>query len=54
MNYLLVALGGALGSILRYWTSLIFAFPYGTLTVNILGSLAMGLAYCLLSENGFE
>ena len=54
MNYLLVALGGALGSILRYWTSLIFAFPYGTLTVNILGSLAMGLAYGLLSEKGFE
>ena len=53
MNYLLVALGGALGSILRYWTSLIFAFPYGTLTVNILGSLAMGLAYGLLSEKGF-
>ena len=54
MNYLLVALGGALGSILRYWTSLIFAFPYGTLTVNILGSLAMGLAYGLLSEKGIE
>ena len=54
MNYVLVALGGALGSILRYWTSLIFAFPYGTLTVNILGSLAMGLAYGLLSEKGFE
>ena len=54
MNYLLVALGGALGSILRYWTSLIFAFPYGTLTVNIWGSVAMGLAYGLLSEKGFE
>ena len=54
MNYLLVALGGALGSVLRYWTSLIFAFPYGTITVNILGSMAIGLAYGLLSEKGFE
>ena len=54
MNYLIVAFGGALGSVLRYWTSLIFAFPYGTITVNILGSLAIGLAYGLLSEKGFE
>ena len=54
MNYLLVALGGALGSVLRYWTNLIFAFPYGTITVNILGSMAIGLAYGLLSEKGFE
>ena len=54
MNYILVALGGALGSVLRYWTSLIFAFPYGTITVNILGSMAIGLAYGLLSEKGFE
>ena len=54
MNYLLVALGGALGSVLRYWTSLIFAFPYGTITVNILGSMAIGLAYGLLLEKGHE
>ena len=54
MNYLLVALGGALGSVLRYWASLIIAFPYGTITVNILGSMAIGLAYGLLSEKGFE
>ena len=54
MTYLLVALGGALGSVLRYWTSLIFVSPYGTLTVNIMGSLAIGLAYGLLSERGFE
>ena len=54
MNYLLVALGGAFGSVLRYWTGFIFSFPFGTLTVNILGSLAMGLAYGLLSEKGLE
>ena len=54
MNYLLVALGGAFGSVIRYWAGFIFPFPFGTLTVNILGSLVMGLAYGLLSEKGFE
>ena len=54
MNYLLVALGGAFGSVLRYWTGFIFSFPLGTLPVNILGSLAMGFAYGLLSEKGLE
>jgi CrcB protein len=47
--YLLVAVGGALGSVARYgfgvlvgtaWKS---SFPLGTLLVNIIGSLAMGL-----------
>jgi CrcB protein len=44
---LLVALGGATGSIARYATGLALgrlcgAFPYGTLAVNIIGGLAMG------------
>ena len=47
--YLLVGIGGALGSIARYgsgvlvgrvWTS---SFPLATLLINIAGSLAMGL-----------
>jgi fluoride exporter len=46
---LYVGIGGALGSILRFlmmklttqWVGV--GFPYGTLVVNILGSLAMGL-----------
>ena len=47
--YLLVALGGAIGSMGRYAVSIVagrmlgISFPYGTLTVNVLGSLAMGL-----------
>jgi CrcB protein len=60
---ILVALGGGLGSWLRYltgtaWTMLLGparagAFPYGTLTVNVLGSFAMGLlAGWLLSRGG--
>jgi CrcB protein len=45
---LLVALGGATGSVARYATGLAMtrwlggAFPFGTLTVNIIGGLAMG------------
>jgi CrcB protein len=49
MQVLLVALGGALGSVARYgvgfaaarWMGL--GFPWGTLTVNIVGGFAMGL-----------
>jgi CrcB protein len=47
-RFLLVCLGGALGTGARYllsgWTlkALGPAFPYGTLAVNVLGSLALG------------
>ena len=45
----MVAFGGAIGSVLRYSTGIVMghffgsAFPYGTLTVNIIGSLVMGI-----------
>lgn len=49
MNFLLVALGGAIGSAARYGVSLAAArwlthavFPWATLTVNIIGSFAIG------------
>ena len=62
MNQVLaIAAGGALGSVLRFWMSTwvhSFAgrsFPYGTLTVNVLGCLAMGFLFVLfvdrLSDN---
>jgi len=47
-NYFIVALGAAFGGALRYWMSgavqNIFpsVFPYGTLSVNILGSFILG------------
>jgi CrcB protein len=47
---LLVALGGAIGSVARYLVSVAAlaalgpAFPWGTLAVNILGSAAIGAA----------
>ena len=49
MGYLIVFLGAGLGGALRHGVNLASArlfgleFPYGTLIVNILGSLAMGL-----------
>ena len=44
-NILLVALGGAFGSVGRYLVSkcVTSAFPWGTLTVNIVGSLIIGI-----------
>lgn len=49
MSFLLVAAGGALGSMGRYGVSLLAmawlgaAFPWGTLAVNVLGSVAIGV-----------
>jgi fluoride exporter len=51
-----IAAGGAVGALLRYWTSVSVhsllgqEFPYGTLTVNVVGSLMMGFLYILLVE----
>jgi len=51
-----IALGGAIGAVLRYSVSKgVHAlagsgFPYGTLTVNVLGSLLMGFLYIILIE----
>lgn len=48
-NLVAIAMGGALGAVLRYSVSTgIYGwfgrgFPYGTLAVNVLGSLAIGL-----------
>jgi len=53
---LLIALGSALGGALRYLLSqgvhLILGrdYPYGTLSVNLLGCFCMGLLFVLLKE----
>lgn len=51
-NILLVAMGGALGSVCRYLVSRMMesSFPWGTFTVNILGSLLIGLLVGLVSK----
>ncbi|MDA1107599.1 MAG: fluoride efflux transporter CrcB [Proteobacteria bacterium] len=51
-----IAAGGALGSVLRFWMSAWVSgqwgrdFPYGTLAVNVLGCLLMGILFVLLTE----
>ena len=49
MTYLFIALGGALGAVLRYIIATAVAFPLGTLTVNVFGSFLMGLAFVWFS-----
>lgn len=54
--YLAIALGGSLGAVCRYWVStstyawLGSEFPFGTLMVNVTGSLMMGFLAILLTE----
>ncbi len=56
MQALAIASGGAVGALLRFWMSTwVYArlgreFPWGTLAVNVTGSLLMGLLYILLIE----
>ncbi len=56
MQALAIAAGGALGALMRYWVSTAVygwlgrGFPWGTLAVNVLGSLMMGVLYILLLE----
>lgn len=51
-----IAVGGALGSVMRYglstWVHALAGrgFPYGTLAVNVFGCLAMGFLFVLLVE----
>lgn len=53
---LAIATGGAAGALLRFWCSqtvhglLGRGFPYGTLTVNVIGSFLMGMLFVLLNE----
>ena len=57
MNYLWIALGGALGSVARFWMSGVVAARFdgkhlwGTLFVNVTGSLLIGV-FTALSESG--
>ncbi len=56
MQWLAVALGGALGSMARYalstWIFQVSShkFPYATLTVNVLGSFVMGILFFVIVE----
>ena len=58
MSYVWVALGGALGSVARYASAGLvaravgLAFPWGTLLVNVSGSLAIGVLAALVAADG--
>jgi fluoride exporter len=58
MAYLWVALGGALGSVARFWLSgviaerYVHAFPWNTLVINVTGSLVIGVFAALTEPEG--
>ncbi|MDM3871951.1 fluoride efflux transporter CrcB [Porticoccus sp. W117] len=58
MQWLAVALGGALGAVCRFGVNtLVFPllggrFPLGTLLVNLSGSFLMGILYVLVVDKG--
>ena len=58
MHWLAVALGGALGALGRYavtnytYSLMENRFPLGTLVVNVLGSLLIGICYVVIIEKG--
>ena len=56
MKILLVAVGSGLGGVLRYlvpcWIGAPRGFPWATLTVNVVGSLLIGLLSGLLARHG--
>jgi fluoride exporter len=55
-KYLLIAAGGAAGSILRYWVGSTIAgrmgtrFPYGTLVINLTACLIIGFTLTYFSK----
>jgi len=57
-KYLYIAIGGALGSVARYWVGssiaerMGFKFPYGTLIVNITACLLIGFTITYMSDRG--
>jgi CrcB protein len=57
ISYLYVALGGALGTIARFWLSGVIAnkcgqtFPWGTLVINVTGSFVITLFAALAAPD---
>ncbi len=58
LNTLTIALGGAIGSVMRYWFSGLIArvwgetFPWGTIIVNITGCFVIGLFFTATGSEG--
>ncbi len=55
-NFLIVGIGGAIGSMMRHGAGLLFLkagwtnFPWSTLTINLLGSFCIGLIVGWLAD----
>jgi CrcB protein len=58
LNYILIAVGSAIGGIARYWASGFIAnrfgqsFPFGTLFVNVSGSFVIGFFATITAPDG--
>lgn len=56
LAYILVAIGGAVGSVARFWIGDIISarfgetFPWGTVIINITGSFLIGLFFATTTE----
>ncbi|RDL43032.1 fluoride efflux transporter CrcB [Marinomonas piezotolerans] len=56
MMYIMIALGGAVGALCRFgatkWINNLWGqhFPLATMSINILGSFLMGMAFVVISE----
>lgn len=59
VGYLVVAVGGALGAMARFWFAAFMvavagpSFPWGTLIINVVGSFLIGLFASWTESNGF-
>jgi CrcB protein len=60
-QYLFIGLGGALGSMLRFWVATLIdstaqkgnvIFPWGTIVVNITGCFVIGFIYTISAADG--
>jgi fluoride exporter len=57
-KYLFIAIGGALGSLARFWVGSTIAgrlgtrFPFGTLVVNLTACVILGFSLTLLNKHG--
>lgn len=55
LKYVMVGVGGCLGSILRFWLGSYIGermgtrFPYGTFVINVTGSFLLGLVFAFLT-----
>ena len=52
MTILSIALGGALGSVLRHLSVVAVGAPWGVAVVNVIGSFVIGILYVVLAARG--